>query len=193
VVFDASSSSTAQGQSIVDVAWNFGDATPVIHCPGSGAPSCPGPTNRISAHTFATNQTFVVNLVVTDSAGRTGSKNVSVTVALADPNVVATASPASAKGPVTVFFNSDATTYFPDGSGPAVGGFFWQFGDGGTCSLVAGLPVGCGAGTLADPSHLYPANGGGVGAPNIIYNVTLRVTDTLGRTGVGTTTVTITP
>ena len=78
VVFDASSSTIAQGQTITDVAWNFGDGTAVIHCATAGpvppatATDCPGPTNRISAHTFATNQSFIVNLVVTDSAGRTG-------------------------------------------------------------------------------------------------------------------------
>ena len=187
VVFDASSTTTAQGQTIVDVAWNFGDGTAVIHCPGGAPADCPGPTNRISAHTFATNQTFQVNLVVTDSAGRTGSKSVQVAVALASPTVVASASPSSSKGPVLVFFNSDATTYFPDGSGPA--SFSWSFGDGGTCS-TASFPVGCGGGTAADPGHLYPA---APGATNVIYNITLSVTDTKGRTGVGSTTVTITP
>jgi PKD repeat protein len=178
VVFDASSSTTAQGQTIVDVAWNFGDGTAVVHCPGDpacvvGAP----PTNRVSQHTYTTNQTWTVNLVVTDSAGRSSvpSKAIQVTVALADPTVVATASPSSTKGPVVVFFNSDATTYFPDASGPA--SYSWSFGDGGTS-------------VLANPSHPYPAN---LGTTNVIYNVTLSITDTKGRTGVGATTVTITP
>ena len=119
VVFDASSSTTAQGQTIVDVAWNFGDGTPVIHCPGGAPADCPGPTNRISAHTFATAQTFVVNLVVTDSAGRTGSHNTSITVALAQPNVVITTSPGSPNPGTVVQFNSNGTTYFP-GVGPGV-------------------------------------------------------------------------
>jgi PKD repeat protein len=183
VVFDASSSTTAQGQTIVDVAWNFGDATPVIHCPGGSPADCPGPTNRISAHTFATAQTFVVNLVVTDSAGRTGSHNVSVTVALAQPNVIITTSPSSPNPGVTVFFNSNGTTYYP-GSGPGaapINGFSWTFGDGGSCSTLA--PAGCGVGTPANPSHIY----GSVGA----YGVGLSVTDNKGRTGTGNATVTV--
>jgi PKD repeat protein len=84
VVFDASTSTTAQGQTIVDVAWNFGDGTAVIHCGTlfGNDPSCVnvGVTNRISVHTYATPNTFVVNLVVTDTAGRTGAKATSVTI-----------------------------------------------------------------------------------------------------------------
>ena len=199
VVFDASSSTTAQGQTIVDVAWNFGDGTAVIHCAAAGpvAPAtafdCPGPTNRISSHIFVTNQTFTVNLVVTDSAGRISnpSKALSVAVALASPNVVASASPGSPNPGTVVTFNSNATTYFP-GSGP--GSFSWTFGDGGTCSS-ASFPVGCGAGTAANPTHIYAA----IGA----YSVGLSVTDNKtcsppgcnpaqpGRTGVSGTSVTV--
>jgi PKD repeat protein len=167
VVFDASSSSTAQGQTIVDVAWNFGDGTAVIHCPGGSAADCPGPTNRISAHTFATAQTFVVNLVVTDSAGRIGSKNTSVTVVLAQPTVVITGSPSQPTPGTTVNFNSNATTYFP-GSGPS--SFLWTFGDGATS-------------ILPNPSHAYAAIGS--------YSAGLSVTDTKGRTGVNAITVTV--
>ena len=168
VVFDASSSTTSQGQTIVDVAWNYGDGTPVIHCPGD--PSCVvgnDPPNRISAHTFTIPQTFVVNLVVTDSAGRTGSHNATVPVVLALPAVVITTSPASPNPGTTVFFNSNGTTYYP-GSGPA--SFRWTFGDGGTSAL-------------ANPTHVYAAIG--------TYSVGLSVTDTKGRTGVGTATVTV--
>jgi PKD repeat protein len=168
VVFDASSSSTAQGQTIVDVAWNFGDGTAVVHCPGDpacvvGAP----PTNRVSAHTFATNQTFTVNLVVTDTAGRTNSHNTSVTVALADPNVSITTSPSSPNPGAPVFFNSNNTTYYP-GSGP--GSFAWTFGDGFGSAL-------------ANPSHPYAAVG--------TYTVGLSLTDNRGRIGTANATVTV--
>jgi PKD repeat protein len=171
VVFDASSSSTAQGQTIVDVAWNFGDGTAVVHCPGD--PSCitTNGTNRISAHTFQTAATFVINLVVTDSAGRIGSSNKSISIATGDPNVVVTASPASPTPGTTVNFNSDGTTYF-SGSLPVSFGvsFAWTFGDGGSSAL-------------RNPSHVY----GAVGA----YSVQLAVTDNKGRTGIGTATVTV--
>src|SRR6185295_4413290 len=104
VVFDGSPSVQAgTGQTIVDVAWNFGDGTAVIHCTTTGPTppatmtDCPNPNNiRISAHTFTTNQNFVVNLVVTDNATpvpRSGSRNQSVTVARAEPSPVISASP----------------------------------------------------------------------------------------------------
>lgn len=179
VVFDASSSTTSQGQTIVDVAWNFGDDTPVLHCPGGSSTDCPGPTNRISTHTYTTAQTFIVNLVVTDSAGRKGSINKSITVLLASPTVVATASPSSPNPGTLVSFNSNGTTYFP-GSGPA--SFAWTFGDGTPgCSTAA--PAGCGTGTPANPTHIYVAAG--------TYTAGLSVTDTKGRTGTGTVTVSV--
>jgi PKD repeat protein len=171
VVFDASSSSTAQGQTIVDVAWNFGDGTAVIHCPGGAAADCPGPTNRISAHIFQTATSFIVNLVVTDSAGRIASTNKTVSVDLALPKVVITASPSSPNPGVTVNFNSDATTYFSGSNPPSFPvSFAWTFGDG-TGS------------TLADPSHAY----GSVGT----YTAGLSVTDNKGRTGVGNVSVNV--
>jgi PKD repeat protein len=171
VVFDASSSVTAQGQTITDVAWNFGDGTAVIHCPSTD-PACitTNGSNRISVHTYALNQTFTVNLVVTDSAGRTGSKSAQITVDRALPDVHITASPGSPKvGSATVFFNSNATLYFP-GSGP--GTFSWSFGDGNGSAL-------------ANPQNTYVAAG--------TYNVVLTVTDNKGRTGVGTVSVTVVP
>ena len=164
VVFDASSSTTAQGQTIVDVAWNFGDGTAVIHCPGGAPADCPGPTNRISAHTFMTPETFVVNLVVTDSAGRTNAVNHSVLVDPAQPNVTGniSASPSSTNPGILVSFNSGAVTYWP-GSGPF--SYFWTLGNGATS-------------TLANPSTTYATVG--------TYTATLSVTDTKGRTGTGT-------
>jgi PKD repeat protein len=187
VVFDASSSTTAQGQTIVDVAWNFGDGTAVVHCGGvlfPNDPSCVnvGSTNRVSQHTFQTATTWQVNLVVTDSAGRTGSHPSPVTIALADPNVVITASPSTPTPGTQVNFNSDGTTYY-SGSLPLAFpvSFSWTFGDGGSCSTANTL--GCGTGTAADPNHIYL----GVGT----YGVGLSVTDNKGRTGVGNATVTV--
>src|SRR5581483_11551803 len=76
IVFDASSSTTAQGQTITNLAWNFGDNTPIISCPGAG--SCVG--TRIISHSYSVAGSFVVNLVVTDSAGRIGSHFTTVNV-----------------------------------------------------------------------------------------------------------------
>lgn len=166
VVFDASSSTIAAGQTIQFVDWNFGDGTPVIRCPGTST-DCQATNNRISSHTFTTAQTFVVNLVVTDSANRTGSISRNVVIVLAEPTVSITTSPASPTPGDTVSFNSNGTTYFP-GSGPAT--FAWTFGDGGTS-------------TLANPTRAYAAPG--------VYTVGLSVTDTKGRTGTRTVAVTV--
>ena len=108
---------------------------------------------------------------MTDSAGRTGSHNATVTVATGDPNVIATASPTSPTPGTPVNFNSDATTYYSGSLPPSFPvSFAWSFGDGGTS-------------TLADPSHTYL----GIGT----YGVTLSVTDNKGRTGVGTVSVNV--
>ena len=129
---------------------------------------CPGPTNRISTHTFQLSTSFVINLVVTDSAGRIGSHTTSISIATGNPMVTATASPGSPNPGQLVFFNSSATTYYPGTTG--ISTFAWTFGDG-TGSA------------LANPSHSYAA----VGA----YSVGLAVTDGKGRTGIGGTNVTV--
>jgi PKD repeat protein len=180
VVFDASSSVQAgAGQPIVDVAWNFGDGTAVIHCAAAGPvppatiADCPGPTIRISAHTFTINQTFVVNLVVTDSAGRTGSRNQNVTVALAQPTVSFSSSPSSPVAGNSVNFNASATTFFPGSQAAAANAFSWTFGDGTPTVLTSG----------PNTSHTYLAAG--------TYTAALSVTDNKGRTGTASITITV--
>jgi chitinase len=81
VVFDASSSTSALGETIVDFAWNFGDTPEIVHCPRDGPPEC-DITGRITKHTFTGTGTreFTVNLVVTDSAGRTAWTSAKVPV-----------------------------------------------------------------------------------------------------------------
>jgi PKD repeat protein len=121
--------------------------------------------------------TYVVNLVVTDSANRTGAHNTSLTVVLAQPNVIVTVSPSAPVHLTTnVSFNTDQTTYYP-GSGAS--SFSWSFGDGTSCSTA--VPAGCGTGTPADPAHIYATAG--------TYTATVSVTDTKGRTGVATVSV----
>jgi PKD repeat protein len=176
VVFDWRSSTTAQGQRIVSLDWNFGDGTPVVHCPGNVACTSEG----ITTHVFTVQGTYSTNLVVTDSAGRTGSKTTTISVGLGLPNVVITASPSSPTPNTTVNFNSDGTTY----AGAATpSSFSWSFGDGGSCSTA--VPAGCGAGTSANPTHSFTAPG--------TYNVRLSVTDSQNRTGTTGLTVTVVP
>src|SRR5262249_44898447 len=76
VVFDWRTTTTQQGTTIVALDWNFGDSTPIVHCPGNAACTSQG----ITTHQFPVTGTFAVNLVVTDSAGRTGVKSTPVRV-----------------------------------------------------------------------------------------------------------------
>lgn len=122
VVFDASTSSTAQGQTIIDYAWNFGDGTPVVH----GA-------SRTIAHVFTISGTFQVNLVVTDSANRTGSKQSSVIVSggavdLTFPTAAFTATPQPALVNQEVSFDGSSSARGSTNS-PIVT-YTWNFGDG---------------------------------------------------------------
>jgi PKD repeat protein len=161
VIFDASSSTTAQGQTIVDVAWNFGDGTPVIHCPGGSAADCPGPTNRISTHTYSNGgQTFVVNLVVTDSAGRVASTNKNITVNPPNPTAVLNLFKAGGNA-----ITADGCSSFPQGSA-TITTYRFIWGDS-TPDTVSGA---CSVG------HTF-ATGAGP------HTVTLIVTDNNGRTG----------
>ena len=158
VVFDASTSTTAQGQAIVDVAWNFGDGTPVIHCPGNAACVTTNGTNRVSAHTYTFPGTFVVNLVVTDSAGRTGSKSQNVPVVSGNPTAVLN------------LFKAGGNQITADGSQSSATGsstintyrFIW--GDG-TADTV---------GAASSASHTFAVAGA--------HTVTLIVTDSQSRT-----------
>jgi PKD repeat protein len=119
-------------------------------------------------HNFPTVGTYTVTLTVTDDIGQVTTFSTSVTVVPALPTVIITTSPSAPIPGQPVNFNSDATTYYP-GSGPAR--FAWTFGDGTPGSA------------LANPTHVYAAIG--------TYSVGLSVTDTSGRTGVGSTTVSV--
>jgi PKD repeat protein len=148
VVFDASTSTTSQGQTIVDYAWNFGDDTPIIHG-----------NSRIISHSFARAGNFVVNLVVTDSAGRTGSHAATVPVTSGAPTASFT----------FATFNAATHTMTFDGSassaqgGATIASWSWTFGD-------------ATSGTGRTIQHTYLTGAG-------TYTVTLTVTDSLGRAG----------
>ncbi len=167
VVFDYRTSTTAQGQRIVSLDWNFGDGTPVVHCPGNVACTSDG----ITTHVFQTTGTFTTNLVVTDSAGRVNATSKSISVGNGAPAVVITASPAAPTAGGTVNFNSSGTTFFGAGGGPPTPTYLWDFGDGTATS------------SLANPSHVFASAG--------VYTVRLTVTDALGRIGSNTLSVTV--
>jgi PKD repeat protein len=149
VVFDWRTSTTAQGQRIVSLDWNFGDSTPIVHCPGDPACTSAG----ITTHVFTTAGSFNVNLVVTDSAGRTNAKAQIVLVGTGNPTAVLSINKTGGNG------------ILADGSGStAVGSaviasYTFNWGDG-TPNTT---------GTAASVSHPFPAAG--------TYTVRLTVTD----------------
>jgi len=175
VVFDASSSTTAQGQTITSLAWNFGDDTPVVICPSTGSSTstdCAANTSgRIASHKFTTAGTFTVNLVVTDSAGRVGAKSAQVIVGSGNPVAVITFSPAAPKVAGTVNFDSAGTTT----SGSAtITTYAWTFPSGSPASSAS-----------ASPSVSWATSG--------TFTVRLTVTDSQGRVGTTTASVVVVP
>ncbi len=156
VVFDYRTSTTAQGQRIVSLDWNFGDDTPIVHCPGNAACTSDG----ITTHTFTRTGIFNVNLVVVDSAGRTNTASKAVTVTLVGPTATLIV---NKTGGLSVQGDGSQSTA-PSGSTITTYTFFW--GDGTSNSSAS-----------SGFSHTYTAG---------TYTVTLRVTDSLGRTGSST-------
>jgi PKD repeat protein len=153
VTFDAGGSTTGQGQSITKYEWNFGDSTPIITCPGN--PAC-GPTNRTISHQFATAQTFTINLVVTDTATRTGATQNTLTVLTANPTARLTLTKA---GAFTI--NADGSASSATGTSTIVT-YSFNWGDG----------TGSTTGSSSQASHTY------VGAiPGSSFTVVLTVTD----------------
>jgi PKD repeat protein len=132
---------------------------------GDGA----GGTGFQTQHTYTIPGTYNVILSVSDDLGR---KKVfpakPITVGTGAPNVVITFSPSAPTVPATVLFNSSGTT---TSNGATIVSYTWDFGDG-------SAPSGA-----ANPAHLYTSAG--------TFTVTLTVTDSLGRIGRATTTVTV--
>jgi len=162
VVFDSSSTTVPTGRTITDYAWNFGDDTPIIHG-----------DNRIISHNFARAGTFVVNLVVTDNTGATGQRSAQVVVGSGDPIPVITASPTTAAAGTQIGFSSAGSKTF---GGATIASYSWNFGDSG--SGVNNTSA------LANPTHTFAAAG--------TYTVRLTITDSQGRVGTVTISITIT-
>jgi chitodextrinase len=125
-------------------------------------------SGKVVTHAFTITGTFTVVLTVTNDRGRLASKPQSVTIDLGTPR--ATFSAAATGGVHTMTFDASAST--------AVGAativtYQWSFGDG----------------TFAGPSssptvtHPFPAAGP--------FTVTVTVTDSLGRSGISSTSVSV--
>ena len=124
-------------------------------------------TTPITAHDYQTAGTYAVTLVVTDDVGRAAVANGTVTIVADSPTADFTFSQLPPTTTHTIQFNSSGSSAI---AGRTITSYFWDFGDGSSS-------------TLASPSHPYAAAAS--------YNVTLRVTDSAGKTGSVTKTVAV--
>jgi PKD repeat protein len=118
-------------------------------------------------HTYSQVGDYNVTLVVEDDAGREGVVTQTVSIGSDAPTADFTFSPGTPTAGTPVNFNPAASTV---ASGRTIASYAWTFGDG-TSS------------TAATPSKTYLLPGS--------YNVTLTITDSQGRTGTVTKTVTV--
>ncbi|CAM2006872.1 PKD domain-containing protein [Acanthopleuribacter pedis] len=148
--FDGSASTDSDG-SIASYAWDFGDGNQ-----GSGVSA---------AHTYRSEGTYRVVLVVTDNQGATGRAEADVTVSETDI-IPPTAAFTFSADRLNVSFDGSASS----GPNGAITDYAWDLGDG---SSASGAQV----------NHRYGAAGS--------YSVTLTVTDAAGLQGSTSQTVTV--
>ena len=174
VVFSAFGSTTAQGQTITDYFWNFGDDPACPPVTGTVPTTCYTQTSSPNiTHQYTRNGTFTVNLVVRDSAGRIGSVSDTVPVGAGLPIPTITVSPPSPARGVSATFDGSGTTTF---GGAIIISYIWNFGD--NTGDIASVP-------LNNPSrtHTFAAPGS--------YVVRLTVLDSQNRSGTVTLTVVV--
>lgn len=125
-----------------------------------------GPT---PTHSYITDGVFNVTLTVTDDGGLTGLDTTTATIGIGELAPIADANgPYTGTVGVAVTFDGSGSTD-PNGDGTIVA-YDWDFGDGNM-------------GTGISPTHTYGAAG--------LYNVTLTVTDSTGRSDSDATTADI--
>jgi len=125
-------------------------------------------TGRTTDHDYAAAGTYVVRLTVSDAFGRSASTSQSINVgAGTQPTADFVFSPLNPLPTQQIFFNASASRPAP---GRSLVSYRWDFGDGQS-------------GTGVQPSHAYAAAG--------TYNVTLVVTDDVGRTMTSTKSLTV--
>lgn len=161
VIFDWRTSTSTQGSPIVSLDWNFGDASPAVHCPGDAACG----TDGITQHNFQRTGAFTVVLIVTDSVGRTSIKSNQITVSQGGGNGGATTasfifSPTNPSANQIIFFNAAGSTA---AAGHTLTGYRWDFGDGSITNS-----------TTPSTSHTFTSAG--------TFSVALTVTDDTNQT-----------
>jgi PKD repeat protein len=173
VLFAASTSTTAQGQTITDYFWNFGDDPSCPAVSGTPPSTCYVQTSSPTVtHQYTRAGTFTVNLVVRDSAGRTGSASTTLTVGNGNPVPVILVSPASPVAGVAATLNGTASTA---AGGETISSYVWSVNGPGLSASQSGSIV----------SQTFPSAGS--------YTIRLTVTDTLGRIGTTSITVNVVP
>ncbi|HJR61246.1 MAG TPA: PKD domain-containing protein [Vicinamibacterales bacterium] len=162
-IFSFSPSNPAQGQTVIfDAQQSTGSIAQYRWDFGDGGTA----TGVTTSHSFSEIGAFFVRLTLVDSAGRTAFVSQSISVGQSPAPVAEfTFSPANPMPNDDVRFNASASLPSP---GRTIVSYEWDFGDGGTAS-----------GVQVTRRYTLPRT----------YNVTLKVTDDLGRTSVITKSV----
>lgn len=127
-------------------------------------------TGRVVQIAFGVPGTYAATLTVTDDRGLSASTTKTVTVSASDaPTASFVFSPATVTAGATVFFNASNSSA---AAGRSIVSYEWNFGDGST-------------GTGVTTSHVFASANS--------YNVTLTVTDDVGRRATSTLVVAVLP
>lgn len=124
-------------------------------------------SSPLTTHDFLQSGVYTVTVVATDDAGRTGNTTVQVTVGADGPTADFSFTPTAPTTATIITFNANASTTT---QGRTITSYFWDFGDGATSTAVT-------------PTHRFTGAGQ--------YSVLLIITDSAGKTGRVTKTVTV--
>jgi len=124
------------------------------------------------SHTFSTAGTFIVVLTVRDDADQRSTTTAIVNVGTGNPEPVITPSPTTGAAGVTIAFSSAGSRTF---NGATISTYLWDFGDPGSGAQNTSA--------AANQAHKFNTPG--------TFIVRLTITDSLGRTGTTTVSVTI--